>query len=98
MSFNVLIWKHSVHFSQRFLCAVPIKKVLVRLFLTVYFLHPGRNKGNDPFSFLSLSFTGTLFLAEDGGMARSWPLLVEEAAVPELRGNLLPTIAEEDVV
>lgn len=72
MLFDSLIWKRSLYmFGSAFFVLVPIKKLPVCLFLAVYFLHPDRNKGNDPFSFPSLSLTGMLFLAEDSGMARS---------------------------
>lgn len=56
MLFDILIWTRSLYmFSSAFFVLVPIKKLPVCLFLTVYFLHPDRNKGNDPFSFPSLS-------------------------------------------
>lgn len=55
---DILIWTRSLYmFSSAFFVLVPIKKLPVCLFPTVYFLHPDRNKGNDPFSFPSLSLS-----------------------------------------
>lgn len=74
-----------VHVCSAFFVLVPIEKLPVCLLLTVYFLHPDRNKGNDPFSFLSLS------VSPECSQQRTLGWHVPSAA--ELGGTLLLCIA-----